>query len=71
MGCGGCMGARTQVVRSAARADLQGVAQGVRMGAQVIMQKMRGTYDEARYTGTGQPPAVRATPYQRPPERSA
>lgn len=70
MGCGGCMQARAQFVTSARRYDIHGVAGGVRMAGRVIMEKIHGTYDESRYVGFGQQPAVKATPYQRPPERS-
>lgn len=70
MACGGCLGARAQFVTSARRANPAGMVQGVRMAAQVFMEKARGTYDESRYVGFGQQPAVPAKPYQRPPERS-
>lgn len=70
MGCGGCMGARTQVVGAVRHGDIYGAVQGFRQAGQVIMEKVRGTYDESRYAGISQTPAVRATPYQRPPERS-
>lgn len=70
MGCGGCMQARTTFVRAVRHGDIHGAVQGGRMAAQVIMEKARGTYDEARYSAW-QTPAVKATPYQRPPERSA
>jgi hypothetical protein len=55
------MGARYQVVQSARRYDMQGVRQGIKQAIQVNVDKVRGTYDESKYTNV-----VKATPYRRP-----
>lgn len=73
MPCSGCGGARRQLVTSARRADIYGVANAVRQAARVNLEKMRGIYNDANYAGTtdrGQPVA-KATPYRRPVERSS
>jgi hypothetical protein len=70
MACLPCQGARQQFVRAATRFDLRGAAQAVTRGVAINVDKMRGVDVNAKY-GTGQQPVVKATPYRRPPDRTA
>ena len=76
MACGGCMGARRMMgagfrtMRAAPVRGLGQVAQGVRQAVQVNVEKVRGTYDESRYSQRPSPPVQKAAPYRRPINRS-
>jgi hypothetical protein len=69
MACGGCRQAARQLVTSARRLDMGGVVAAVRRGVAINVDKVRGTYDDSKYT-TPAKPATKATPYRRPPERT-
>ena len=77
MACGGCLGARGMVrggfaaMRASPVRGLRQVAQGVHQAIQVNTSKIRGTYDESKYTQQrAQPPVQKAAPYRRPLSRS-
>lgn len=62
MACGGCAGARQQFFQSARRLNLAGVAGAMRDAYRVNVAKIQGNYHDQ--------PAIKATPYRRPPERT-
>ena len=67
MACGACRQTRQQLVQSARRFDIRGVASAAARGFSISVDKARGIDVDAKY---GTQPAVKATPYRRPPERS-
>lgn len=69
MACGGCMGARQNLVYAARTYNIRGAVQAIRTGVAINVDKARGVYDERKYTSDGA--AIKATPYKRPdPVRS-
>jgi len=58
------------MVRAGLRAgSIGGVVRGVAMGVAVNYDKLRGTYSDAKYTGSNMTPVVEAKPYRRPAEQ--
>lgn len=71
MACGGCGQARGVAMAGLRAGSVRGVMRGVAMGVAVNYDKLRGTYSDAKYTGTNMTPVVEAKPYKRPePERT-
>jgi hypothetical protein len=67
MACGGCMGARRNLVTAVRQRNITGVVGAIRQAAQINIAKATGTYRETRF----ETPTVKATPYRRPPERTS
>lgn len=70
MACLPCQQSRQQLIRAATRFDLRSAAQAVTRGVAINLDKMRGVDVNAKYGGQQQP-VVKATPYRRPPDRTA
>jgi len=69
MACGGCGQSRAVFSAGFRAGSFRGMARGVAMGVAVASEKLRGTYNEAKYTGSGATPVMEAKPYRRPAEQ--
>jgi len=68
MPCLPCQQQQRRLYSAVRSGDLRGAATAVTRGVAIAADKLRGVDVNAKY---GTTPTVKATPYRRPPERSA